>query len=134
MAALGEAGRGDFVYCDPPYAPVSETARFSHYTPGGFSMADQEVVTKQLEVAGYAEPRFDRVDAKVLVGRDLDEAVAFQLALGPAGEIYREAGKEAERRHDEVVAALKAAIAPFQTADGVLMESSSWKVTARNPG
>jgi DNA adenine methylase len=38
--ALRQAGRGDFVYCDPPYAPVSRTACFAQYTAAGFSMAD----------------------------------------------------------------------------------------------
>jgi DNA adenine methylase len=38
---LKTAGRGDFVYLDPPYAPVSETARFTHYVSGGFSEKDQ---------------------------------------------------------------------------------------------
>src|SRR5690606_34577208 len=104
--------------------PPGEDARTCG--PGPFSMADPEVVTKQLEIAGYADIEFERVDAKVLVGRDLDEAVALQLALGPAGEIYREAGPEAERRHDEIVVAMKEAIAPFLTPSGVMMESSSW--------
>ena len=40
-ATLADAGRGDFVYCDPPYAPLSPTANFAHYTAGGFSTADQ---------------------------------------------------------------------------------------------
>jgi DNA adenine methylase len=29
------------VYCDPPYAPLSRTASFAHYTPGGFTAFDQ---------------------------------------------------------------------------------------------
>jgi DNA adenine methylase len=29
------------VYCDPPYAPLSPTANFAHYTAGGFSADDQ---------------------------------------------------------------------------------------------
>ena len=32
---------GAFVYCDPPYAPLSGTSKFTAYTAGGFSDADQ---------------------------------------------------------------------------------------------
>jgi DNA adenine methylase len=39
--ALERAGRGDFVYLDPPYAPVSGTARFTAYTAGGFDAVAQ---------------------------------------------------------------------------------------------
>jgi ubiquinone/menaquinone biosynthesis C-methylase UbiE len=102
--------------------------------PGPFSMTDTEAVTQQLRIAGYADARFERIDAEVLVGRDLDEAVAFQLAIGPAGEVYREAGKEAERLHDALVAALKDELRRFVRPEGVMMNSSSWMVTARNPG
>jgi DNA adenine methylase len=28
---LADAGPGDFVYCDPPYAPLSATSNFAHY-------------------------------------------------------------------------------------------------------
>ena len=92
------------------------------------------MVAKQLEIAGYGDIKFERVDAEVLVGKDLDDAVAFQLDLGPAGEVYREAGKLAEERHDEIADALKAELARFQRPNGIMMDSSSWKVTARNPG
>ncbi len=101
--------------------------------PGPFSMADTGVVTKQLEIAGYMDIEFEQIDAQVFVGKDLDDAVAFQLALGPAGEIYREAGKLAEEHHDEIAKALKASLANYQRPNGIMMDSSSWKVTARNP-
>lgn len=39
---LRDARRGDFVYFDPPYVPVSATAAFTSYVPGGFGPADQE--------------------------------------------------------------------------------------------
>ena len=110
--------------------PPGEIARSCG--PGPFSMADPEVVTKQLQIAGYGNIEFERVDAQVLVGRDLDEAVDLQLALGPAGEVYREAGELAVDRHDEIANALKMALAPYYRSDGVMMDSSSWKVTARN--
>lgn len=35
------AKRGDVVYCDPPYIPVSVTANFTTYTKGGFDLVDQ---------------------------------------------------------------------------------------------
>jgi ubiquinone/menaquinone biosynthesis C-methylase UbiE len=102
--------------------------------PGPFSMADTGVVTKQLEIAGYTDIQFEQVDAELFVGKDVDDAVAFQLALGPAGEVYREAGELAERRHGEIAAALKVELAKYQRPNGIIMDSSSWKVTARNPG
>jgi ubiquinone/menaquinone biosynthesis C-methylase UbiE len=101
--------------------------------PGPFSMADTAVVTKQLEIAGYKDIQFERVDAHVFVGKDLDDATAFQLAIGPAGEVFREAGKLAEQRQDEISRALKSELAKYQRPNGVMMESSSWKVTAKNP-
>jgi DNA adenine methylase len=36
-----EVRRGDLVYCDPPYAPLSEDSDFTEYYKGGFSAADQ---------------------------------------------------------------------------------------------
>jgi ubiquinone/menaquinone biosynthesis C-methylase UbiE len=102
--------------------------------PGPFSMADTGVVTKQLEIAGYRDITFEQIDAQVFVGNDLDDAVAFQLAIGPAGEVYREAGKQAERHHEEIANALKAELAKYQRPNGIMMDSSSWKVTAKNPG
>ena len=98
--------------------------------PGPFSMTDPDSVAEQLRIAGYADARFERIDAEVLVGRDLDEAVA----IGPAGEVCREAGTEAERQHDRLVAALKDELGKFVRPEGVMMKSSSWMVTAQNPG
>jgi hypothetical protein len=112
--------------------PVKEDA--ATCGPGPFSMTDTEAVTRQLHIAGYRDVRFERIDVEVLVGRDLDEAVAFQLAIGPAGEVYREAGSEAERLHNTLVGALKDELRQFVRPEGVMMNSSSWMVTAKNSG
>jgi len=102
--------------------------------PGPFSMADREMVTNMMAAAGYRDIRFERVDAPVLVGDTVEDAIDFQLALGPAGEVFREAGDEAEAKRDDIVAALAEAIADHQTdAEGIVMGSSSWVISATNP-
>ncbi len=39
--ATRDARKGDFVYLDPPYAPVSPTSDFTAYAAGGFTFEDQ---------------------------------------------------------------------------------------------
>ncbi len=96
-------------------------------------MSSQETVTAMLKSAGFVDPVFKRVDAPVLVGRTPKDSVEFQLALGPAGEVFREAGDLAEERREEIEAALKGALSSYLTEEGIVMGSSSWVITARNP-
>jgi ubiquinone/menaquinone biosynthesis C-methylase UbiE len=101
--------------------------------PGPFSMASTNVVTQQLQAAGFVEARFERVDGPVLVGNSPEDAMQFQLALGPAGEIFREAGDLAERRRSEIEEALRQELARYEQDGKIVMASSSWTITARNP-
>jgi ubiquinone/menaquinone biosynthesis C-methylase UbiE len=103
--------------------------------PGPFSMSSESVVRSMMTAAGYDEIEFRRVDAPVLVGRDVKDAIAFQLAIGPAGEVFREAGAVAERNRAEIEAALAVAIERQKlAADGIAMDSSSWVISATSPG
>ena len=101
--------------------------------PGPFSMASPDLVRAQLKAAGFDDVAFERTDGPVMIGRDVDQAVDFQLALGPAGEIFREAGALAEARRGEIEAALRRELGRYAGPDGVRMVSSSWTITARNP-
>jgi ubiquinone/menaquinone biosynthesis C-methylase UbiE len=102
--------------------------------PGPFSMSDEGVVRAMMKSAGYEQVELRRIDAPVLVGKDVNDAIAFQLAIGPAGEVFREAGPEAERNRAEIEAALKEAINRQKIAtDGIVMDSSSWVIRAINP-
>ena len=102
--------------------------------PGPFSMADEPMVRKMMEIAGYSDITFKRVDAPVLVGKTVDDSIGFQLAIGPAGEVFREAGAEAEAKRAQIEAALATAIdGQKKEADGIVMDSSSWIITGKNP-
>jgi hypothetical protein len=96
-------------------------------------MASTNVVTAQLEAAGFDDIAFRRIDGPVMVGATVEQAMQFQLALGPAGEIFREAGEEAERRGREIEEALRTELARYMHDGKVVMQSSSWTITARNP-
>lgn len=113
----------------PPPGPDAQTCG-----PGPFSMADEATTCAQMEAAGFTDIAFRRIDAKVNVGRDIEDAVCFQLAIGPAGETYREAGALGEARRAEIVLALSELFeGVIEREGGLWMDSSSWLISARAP-
>jgi len=48
---LDQAAAGDFVYCDPPYAPLSRTSSFANYTADGFTAFDQRRLQQKVVAA-----------------------------------------------------------------------------------
>ena len=46
LPLLDMSGPGDFVYCDPPYAPLSETANFTAYSSGAFGEKEQRALAE----------------------------------------------------------------------------------------
>jgi precorrin-6B methylase 2 len=101
--------------------------------PGPFSMASPDVVSAQLLLAGFERPCFERFDADICLGDTVDEAVEFGMEIGPAGEILRLAGAEAERYRKDVIRALRELTSQYVSADGVKGRSSSWIVSAYAP-
>lgn len=104
-----------------------------HCGPGPFSMAGPDMVSDMLHAAGFERVTFERFDADICIGRNLAEAIEFNLAVGPAGEIIRLAGEEGERLSPKVREALADVLAPYVRDDGVWCPSSTWFITARNP-
>lgn len=102
--------------------------------PGPFSMGDADVTSQILLSAGFEEVSLRRCDSPLEIGADIEEAVSFAMALGPAGEVIRLAGEEAERLRPQIAAALREALAEFEGPDGVVAPASTWIVSARAPG
>lgn len=111
---LGEPVKGDQVTCGP----------------GPFSMASPDLVSDQLRAAGYTSISFERSDAEMLVGENMQVAVDIALTIGPAGEVVRLAGEEAVKRRAEVEEAVAKVLEQYKRPDGVFAPSSTWIVTA----
>jgi len=73
---LRKAERGDFVYFDPPYAPVSATARFTAYTAAPFTLADHR---RLRDVAAALAHR----ECHVMVSNSSAPAIASLYAEDP---------------------------------------------------
>lgn len=58
--ACEQVKKGDFVYFDSPYVPVSETASFTDYTKDGFSLEDHKRLAELFK-------RLDGIGAKVML-------------------------------------------------------------------
>jgi ubiquinone/menaquinone biosynthesis C-methylase UbiE len=117
--------------CVRALVPEKEKADAVTCGPGPFSMSSADVVSDQLLLAGFDDVRFSRFDTEICIGRDLEDALEFALALGPAGEILRLAGDDAERYREPVIAALREVLSQFARADGVYALSSTWLISAR---
>lgn len=102
--------------------------------PGPFSMSNEETARAMMEAAGYENIEITRVDAPVLVGKDVRDAIDFQLSIGPAGEVFREAGAAAKDQRCEIETVLAEAInGQTISTDGIVMDSSSWVISGTNP-
>ncbi len=102
--------------------------------PGPFSMASEETDREMLQAAGFPDVElFKRIDADVCIGRDIEEAIDYQILVGPSGEIVREAGEEGQRKLPAIRKDLRELMEPYLRAEGVFMPSSTWAIMARKP-
>jgi SAM-dependent methyltransferase len=101
--------------------------------PGPFSMADADTVSEQLLIAGFENPTFTRCDLPLSLGADLDQAVALSMALGPAAELIRLSGENADTIRPTLEREIREVLADYESADGVRGPASTWILTARNP-
>ena len=83
------AAAGDFLYCDPPYAPLTATSNFTSYTASSFAFADQARL-QQLSIA------LARRGCHLLLSNSTADEIA---ALYDQNEEARSAGLRTYRVH-----------------------------------
>ena len=140
--ALVPDGRVAFVCWQPlpnnPWMLVPLSAAAKHLpmgpppepgAPGPFSFADPERVEGILRNAGFAEVSIEGHDSHMTLGAggDVDRATEVILEVGPIANPLREHPDARPR----VLAAVREALEPYQTAEGVKLASAVWLVTAR---
>ena len=103
--------------------------------PGPFSMANADTVSEQLQIAGFERPTFTRCDLPIKIGNDLDQAVSFNLAIGPAAELLRICPTdEVERLRPKLEGELREVLSGYRQADGtVAAPASTWIISATVP-
>jgi len=102
--------------------------------PGPFSMANADTVTDVLKHAGYEHISLARQDLPYKIGTDLEQAVTFNMALGPAAEVLRMWGERVDDIRPQIADDLREALADFVVDGGaVVAPASTWAVTARAP-
>jgi SAM-dependent methyltransferase len=125
---------------DNPWMTVPMSAALPHLppqpvpepgAPGPFAFADPDHVRDVLTRAGFADVALESVRMTLAVGggQDLDATVDFVLRMGPTARALREA--DDPELVPQVAAAVREALAPYETDEGVRMDSASWLVTAR---
>ena len=101
--------------------------------PGPFSMANADTVSEQLTIAGFEQITLQRCDLPLKIGDDLDHAVEFNMALGPAGEVLRLWEDRIDDIRPKIAADLRETLAEFEGPDGVFAPASTWLIGATVP-
>ena len=81
--ALRRAAPGDFVYLDPPYDPVSDTASFTAYTRDSFSWDDQKRLAAECVALDRRGIRFLLSNSATPRVRELYRAFEQRLVRAP---------------------------------------------------
>jgi hypothetical protein len=97
------------------------------HAPGMFAFADPQHVTKVLTEAGWAAPRFEKLDTDldIAAGRELDEAVVQSTEIGAVNSCARNQPAEVVCA---AVASLRGALAPYANGASVRLPGAMWLI------
>jgi hypothetical protein len=97
--------------------------------PGMFAFADPEHVTEVLTAAGWAPPRFEKLDMDldIAAGRGLEEAVVQSTEIGAVNSWLRNQPAEVV---SSAVASLREALAPYADGASVRLPGAMWLISS----
>jgi len=105
----------------PEQPPPDPTA------PGPFAFADPVRLKSILEKAGFANVKIEKLDSVMHMARTAADAARFTLGIGP---LSRAAAGLDDATKGKIVERVKAALAKFETSDGVSPPAACWLVSA----
>ena len=107
----------------PPAMPAPDA-------PGPFAFADPARVRRILEGAGFRDVQLEDVRETLTVGGGAgpEETAEFMLQMGPTAAALREAPDPTLK--PRVLAAVREALLPYATPQGIRMASACWVATA----
>jgi SAM-dependent methyltransferase len=107
----------------PPQQPAPRT-------PGEFAFSDKDYVAEILNGAGYKDIQIDPVDQDLTVGgaSSIDQAMEFYEYIGPLARMFAELDEPTRIKTRQAV---REAVQPYQSADGLKLGSACWLVKAR---
>lgn len=98
--------------------------------PGPFSLADPDRVRSVLGDAGFVDVTVDDVVEPMHMGSSVDDALAFMQGTDMAATLFAEAEEDVV---EKAWAAIRDALVPYETPEGVVLKGAAWLVVARRP-
>jgi SAM-dependent methyltransferase len=107
-------------HATPPELPAEDE-------PGPFSLADPRRIRAVLAGAGFGSIGIDPVNGDRWMGADVDDVIGYYTGMPFARQLIAASDEQAK---EAVLNAMRQGLRPCQRAEGVVLRSAAWLVTA----
>ncbi|MPZ65986.1 MAG: methyltransferase domain-containing protein [Pseudonocardiaceae bacterium] len=95
--------------------------------PGPFSLADPRSIRELLDDTGFVDASIAPLVEPMRFGEDVDDVIGFVRDISLVRTLLSDADEETTTKASD---AMRTALAPHQSADGILLGGATWLVTA----
>jgi hypothetical protein len=95
--------------------------------PGPFAFADGDRLTQLLAEGGFQDVQLEAITRPFRIGRIIGDAANFILSLPESKQLFASAPEDSV---EAAATALHAGFTPYAGQQGVVMDATSWLVTA----